>query len=91
MIKIFSKNRQEKVFFLGLVKISEYEYKMLFIRDFRLKNENYKGFYIDSKKIKNDFIFKNFKINDFNKWYRVEVDLFGDILYLHYKKWKIDL
>ena len=91
MKKLFSRNCQEKIFFLSLVKISEYEYKISFIREFRLENENYKGFYIDSKNIKNNFIFKNFKTNDFNKWYRVEVDLFGDILYLYYKKWKIDL
>lgn len=90
-MKILKKRDIEKIYLLGIAKLNDFEYKILFIRNFSLINENYKGYFIDSLKLKNNFIFYEFTKKDFNKWYRVEVDLFGNILHLCYKKRKISL
>lgn len=86
-----SKKKNKAIFLLSAVKINDSCFKISFIRDFKLLNQNYKGYFIDEKIVNNDFLFITLNEKDFNKWYKVEVDFYGDILYLHYKKRKISL
>lgn len=90
MLKI-SKKEKPKIFILSIAKINEYNYKITYLPNFELINENYKGYFISELIVKNDFLFKNFNKKDLNKWYGVEINHVGDILRLYYKKWKINI
>lgn len=77
--------KKNKIYILGIVKLSKFKIKIIFIRNFNLCNVRYKGFFIDNFVTDNSILFDNFKKKDFNKWYRVEVDVYGNLLYLYYK------
>lgn len=87
----FLKKDKPKIFILNIVKLDNSNFKITYLPNFELINENYKGYFIDELIVKNDFLFKIFKEKDFYKWYGVELDYAGDILCLHYKNWKINL
>ena len=92
MINFFNaKKENETIFLLSITRITDSYFKISFIRDFKMSNQNYKGYFLDNKIVNNDFLFNNFSEEDFNKWYEVDVDYYGDILCLHYKKWKVNL
>lgn len=93
--KIRSNLKKDKnmksIYLLGMAKINEERIKLIFIKDFKLENYNYKGFFIEEKVTCNYLFFDDFKIKDLNKWYKIEEDSYGDILYLYYRKRKINL
>lgn len=90
MFNLFKKNKN-KIFLLSIAKIDEFSFKITYLPNVELMNENYKGYFIDEKVIKNDFLFKQISKKDFYRWYGVEIDYVGDLLCLYYKKWKINL
>lgn len=81
----------KKIFLLGIAKVEENQFKMLYFYDFKLINENYKGYFIESKFLFNNYLFNKIEIKDLNKWYKVDTDYYGNILYLYYKKQKIKI
>ena len=82
---------RSKIFILNIAKIDDSNYKITFLPNFNMFNENYKGYFIDEMIVKNDFLFKNFTKKDFKKWYGVGLDYDYKILCLYYKTWKINL
>lgn len=83
--------KMKSIYLLGIVKINENKIKLVFIKEFKFENYNYKGFFIEEKITNNYLFFDDFKLKNLNKWYKVEEDSYGDILYLHYGKRKINL
>lgn len=90
MYKILKKFKP-KIFILSIAKLDNSSFKLTYLPNFELINENYKGYFIDELIIRNDFLFKNFNEKDFYKWYGVELDYVGDLLCLYYKNRKINI
>ena len=76
---------------LGLAKISDLEYKLIYIPEFKLFNSNYKGYFIDEKITNNNLLFKVIDKNDFNKWYKVDLDIYDNLLCIYYKEKRLNL
>lgn len=81
-----TKKKDIKIFLLGIVKINDFCYKLLYIPEFKLFNNNYKGYFIDEKITENDILFSILKKDDFNKWFNVRFDVDDNLLCLYYKE-----
>ena len=85
------KKNFKKIFILGIARLPNNCCKIVYVKNFRLVNLSYKGYFLEEKSLNDNFLLNYFDLNDFNKWYKVEVDNYGDILCLYYKKRKINL
>lgn len=85
------KNKENKIFIIGIAKLEKGILKLAFIRDFQMINDNYKGLFVEEITTSNCELFDKLNKKSFNRWYRTEVDLFGNILCLYIKKRKINI
>lgn len=74
------------IYILGIVKISKDKYKIIHIKNFLIDDDSYKGYFINEQETST-----NITLNDFTKWYFVEEDYNGNLLYLYNEKEKISL
>lgn len=87
-MKKIRKKDKINIIILSIVKIDNFTYKLIYYKDIFLKNENYKGFFIEEKIIHNDILFRKIK---YQKRYKAIEDYEGNLQYLFNRKECISL
>lgn len=90
MLKYDKKCLLKKIYILNIVRLDKFTFKILYFSSLYFENENFKGYFLESCISNNEILYQLFNKKDFNKWYFVGVDVYGNILYLYYAKRKID-
>ena len=91
MLKRDKRSHLKKIFIVSIVKLDKSKFKIVYYSNNFFDTHALKGYFLESFISTNLWLFEMYCYDLFNKWLNVEVDIYGNILSLYFKRRKIDL